>query len=216
MAKYVTQSIPAKSLSALATALTAITDKVSVDTSGTEMIISMWDKITVTYSDKNSTDGASFTINIDGTDVTSGTSKLWYGETLEVIDGDDILWVKFGSTQMLDVFHVVEIKDGSDIYAGYDIKGSVLTSTINDLSFTKVGSEYSSLAVPKLFSYAAYPGTLDYSDYSVFTGASGRVGATTVFKSCSNVTYLSSVSIGDKNYMAIGTNNILEMDPISL
>lgn len=216
MAKYVTQSIPAKSLSALATALTSITNKVSVDTSGTEMIISMWDKITITYSNKNSTDEAPFTINIDGTDVTTGKSKLWYGETLEVIDGDDILWVKFGSTQMLDVFHVVEIKDGSDIYAGYDIKGSVLTSTINDLYFTKVGSAYSSLTVPKLFSYAAYPGTLDYSDYSVFTGASGRVGATTVFKSCSNVTYLSSVSIGGKNYMAISTNNILEMDPISL
>jgi len=216
MAKYVTQSIPAKSLSALATALTSITNKVSVDTSGTEMIISMWDKITVTYSNKSSNDTASFSISIDGTTVTTGTSKLWYGETLEVIDGDNILWVKFGSTQMNDVFHVVEIKDGSDIYAGYDIKTAVLTSTINDLYFTKIESEYGTLTVPKIFNYNAYPGTLDYSDYSVFVGASGRVGTTTVFKSCTNVTYLSSVSIGDKNYMAIGTNNLIEMDPISI
>ena len=216
MTKYVTQSIPAQSLSALATALTSITDKVSIDTSGTEMIISMWDKITVTYSNKNSTDEAPYSISIDGTVVYTGKSKLYYGETLEVIDGDNILWVKFGSTTMLDVFHVVEIKDGSDIYAGYDVKAVVLTSTINDVSFTKIGSEYSALTVPKLFSYAAYPGTLDYSDYSVFTGASGRIGATTVFKSCSNVTYLSSVSIDDKNYMAIGTNNIIEIEPITL
>lgn len=216
---YNNTSIAAKTLNDMATAMTSTSDKITIDTSGTSMIISMWDKITITYASKTANDYADFTISIDGTDVATGCSKLWYGERLEIIDDDNFLWVKFGSTQAAnDTYHIVEVKEGNDIYAGYVIMTSAsFSSTINNLSFTKIDSEFGgSNTVANIFNYTAYPGTLDYSDYSVFVGASGRIGATTAFKSCSNVTFLSSVSFNNKNYMAIGTNNIIEIDPINI
>lgn len=216
---YNNTAIAAQTLNDMATAMTSTSDKITIDTSGASMIISMWDKITITYADKNASDYANFTISIDGTDVATGCNKLWYGERLEIIDGDNFLWVKFGSSQATnDTYHIVEVKEGNDIYAGYVIAASAsFSTTINNLSFTKVDSEFGrSNTVANLFNYTAYPGTLDYSDYSVFVGASGRIGATTAFKSCSNVTYLSSLSFNGSNYMAIGTNNIIEIDPITL
>lgn len=217
-------------LSQLKTALTGASDKITVDDSGSSMIINIWDKTVLTFTNKSATDIANYTLLIDDKTISSEKAvRLYYGNiSVEIIESDDFLSVKIGpdiSSQFLETsIYITEFKEDENIYVGgyVWINSSVIstyfnTKTIYDIPFKKIGdTTETSLTIARLFPYAAYPSTVDYSNKSVIVSSVGRVATTTVFTSCSTVTYLSTISLGSKNYLAIGTNTIIEIEPLAL
>lgn len=222
MAKYLKKT-GIRYLSDVKSGIESFSTKITVDDSGSSMIISIWDKFILTYSNKNATDAAAFTLSLSGSQVASGNTKLYYGNvSLEIIEDDSFLYLKIGpdgsSQKMENNICVVELKENDDVYTSY-VSYSASSGfdyyTIENLSFSNEDG-ITGLTTPKLFQYAAYPGTIDYSEKSVFVGGQGRISSTTVFKSCSNVSYLSTVEINGTAYLAIGTNHVIEIDPIEI
>lgn len=217
-------------LSQLKTALTGASDKITVDDSGSSMIINIWDKTVLTFTDKSATDQANYTLIIDDETITSSFGlRVYHGNvSLEIIESDDFLSVKIGpdisGTFSGTSIYITEFKDDETIYVGgYVWNNTTVISTyfdtknIYDIPFKKIGdTTETSLTIARLFPYVAYPSTIDYSNKSVIVSSVGRVATTTVFKSCSTVTYLSTISLGSKNYLAIGTNTIIEIEPLAL
>lgn len=231
MATYFKQT-GVRYLSQLKTALTGASDKITVDDSGSSMIINIWDKTVLTFNDKSATDKAYYTLIIDDKTISSEKAlRLDYGNVMiEIIESDDFLSVKIGLDpsniyQLSDTsIYITEFKEDDNIYVGgyvWDNKSSSSThfnsKTIYDIPFKKIGdTTETSLTIARLFPYEAYPSTVDYSNKSVIVSSVGRVATTTVFKSCSTVNYLSTISLGSKNYLAIGTNTIIEIEPLVL
>lgn len=218
-------------LSQLKTALTGASDKITVDDSGSSMIINIWDKTVLTFTDKSQTDLAYFTLIIDDETISSSGNglRLYHKNvSVEIIESDAFLSVKIGpdisGTFLGNSIYITEFKEDENIYVGgYVWENTTVistyfdTKTIYNIPFKKIGdTTETSLTIARLFSYAAYPSTVDYSNLSVIVSSVGRVATTTLFKSCSTVTYLSTISLGSKNYLAIGTNTIIEIEPLAL
>ena len=194
---------------------------VTYTTSGSTMAINIGSNIVLNFTNTNNTDGTPFNLTVCGTQVASGELKLYYGEVaMEILASADYSSLKIGSnggSYALGAVYAIEFSEDTDVYTGYKYytgSNTFNTYTIYDLPFSLIGGG-NDYAIGKVFQYSAYPGTLDYSDYTVLLASGTKVGTTTALKSCSTLAYLSTTSIGSKNYLAIGTNNLIEVDPVS-
>ena len=83
----------------------------------------------------------------------------------------------------------------------------------NPLGAALVGNDSSAVYSP-FFQYAADAGHIDFIEKSVFASGGTKVLETQSIKSCSTVPQFSSIALPNgKNYLAIGTNALVEVEP---
>lgn len=119
-----------------------------------------------------------------------------------------ILWLSGYSTQTISSSACVlsKITDGSNIYTGFINSANPMSASFiyNNTSFTYVAS----------LPYAQSAGNIDFINSTSFISGGVKQFSCTDILSCSTVPQWSSIALpNSKNYLAIGTNALVEVEP---
>lgn len=113
------------------------------------------------------------------------------------------------------------IIDGNDIYftflcvatGAYGNGGIDLDCDSSAGYFTKIGdTSVKNFRVPKNFPYSIVSPKIMFANTSVMINTSGETKIIDYFRSCSTVALGSNITVGGKNYYAVGTNTLIEVE----
>jgi len=118
-----------------------------------------------------------------------------------MLDGENYFSFMFNST-------------GSDGSGNYEIDNEHYNNTAyNYGKFTKIeDSSVKNFRIPKNFPYSVISPKIMFSDTAVIINSSGEAKKINFLKTCSTVPLESNVAVNNKNYYAIGTNTLIEVE----
>lgn len=218
MAKYYKKT-DIRYLSGVKTGIESFSTKITVEESNSSMDINVWDRIKITYTDESISDSSPFLIYLDDVQVGSGNTKFYYGTvSLEIIEGDDILFFKLGpeSNLMEATIFIVELKNGDKTYLSYNTVAASLGFdyyNIENIRFTDIVGTFDSAIKSPMFSYEARTGYLDFISHSSFVSGSTKAFTSTDIYDCTTVNFGDTLSLKDgANFLAIGSHSMVILD----
>lgn len=217
MAKYYKKA-NIRYLSEVKTGIESFSTKITVEEDDTSMDINVWDRIKITYTNK-STSTAPFLMYLDDVQVGSGNTRYYYGTvSLEIIEGDDILFFKLGPEQQLidNTIFIVELKNGDNTYLSYNTVAAQLGFNyynIENIRFTDIIGTFDSAIKSPMFSFEARTGYLDFISHSSFVSGSTKVFTSADIYDCTTVNFGDTLSLKDgANFLAIGAHSMVRLD----
>lgn len=112
-----------------------------------------------------------------------------------------------------DYFSFMAAQSSDARARNYEIDNETTYTNSRKMSyFTQISTEEKKWRIPKNFNYGLVSPKIMYANSTVIVDESGNAKKIDVLKSCSTVALESNVTVNGKNYYAVGTNTLVEVE----